>query len=342
MLHLPKNDRILFTFFGISLVSKRRSRATEVRSIVSTKNKLYRAVGERGRLYKPVLIRDLNDVHYPYENEYKDFKKRPRWKEFMVFEHHPLGLSVHAHEYFACLDRNNKEWDFTKEADLVNRQVESDDERKSRNENRELVEDVWDFLPQNNQAHLIIYGLLRYSDIAVIDDKGDVLYDFPHLYVDFNTGRRPFVGYINILQIGEKEISLSEEYKQIKVFPDKFKKARPGKIHKDKNITLSAETLAVFEKYGRISVLYETDGRYSFLKPRDIIRIAGASDESFIQITHKFKAKIRDYLEKSEDDFRIRIDIEQQLGRKFDEDEEINIYEFKRIYKRQFEKDLIV
>ena len=31
MLHLPKNDRILFTFFGISLVSRRRSRSTEVR-----------------------------------------------------------------------------------------------------------------------------------------------------------------------------------------------------------------------------------------------------------------------------------------------------------------------
>ena len=46
MLHLPKNDRILFTFFGISLVSKRRSRATEVRSTISIKNKLFRVVGE--------------------------------------------------------------------------------------------------------------------------------------------------------------------------------------------------------------------------------------------------------------------------------------------------------
>jgi hypothetical protein len=46
MLHLPKNDRILFTFFGISLVSRRRSRATEVRNAVIVKNKLHRVLGE--------------------------------------------------------------------------------------------------------------------------------------------------------------------------------------------------------------------------------------------------------------------------------------------------------
>src|SRR5580692_11059495 len=42
MLHQPKNDRVLFTFFGISLVSRRRSRATDVRAIVARKNKLMR------------------------------------------------------------------------------------------------------------------------------------------------------------------------------------------------------------------------------------------------------------------------------------------------------------
>jgi hypothetical protein len=46
MLHLPKNDRILFTFFGISLVSRRRSRTTEIRSAVTIKNKLYKVLGD--------------------------------------------------------------------------------------------------------------------------------------------------------------------------------------------------------------------------------------------------------------------------------------------------------
>ncbi|WP_442588466.1 hypothetical protein ACSBL2_20715 [Pedobacter sp. AW31-3R] len=37
---LPKNDRILFTFFGISLVNKRQRKTTEVRSTIAVKNKL--------------------------------------------------------------------------------------------------------------------------------------------------------------------------------------------------------------------------------------------------------------------------------------------------------------
>lgn len=51
MLHLPKNDRILFTFFGISLVSRRRSRATEVRSIVTIKNKLHKVLAIRSKSF---------------------------------------------------------------------------------------------------------------------------------------------------------------------------------------------------------------------------------------------------------------------------------------------------
>src|SRR5258705_1558551 len=46
MLHLPKNDRILFTFFGVSLVSRRRSRTTEVRSIITIKNKIMSTLGD--------------------------------------------------------------------------------------------------------------------------------------------------------------------------------------------------------------------------------------------------------------------------------------------------------
>ena len=339
MLHLPKNDRILFTFFGISLVSKRRSRATEVRSVISVKNKLYRAVGEGGNFYQSVLIRDLKDTHYPYKDEYKDFTERPRWKEYMAFEHHPLGMLCHTHEYFAYIDIKKKEWDFTKKADLVHRQVESDDERESRREDKELVEDVWNFFPRINQGHLIIDCIVKYADIAVVDDKGDVLYNFPHLYVDFTGERGPFAGCREMLKIGEEEITLADEYKRIAVFPDKFEKVKVGTIYKDKSITFDAESLDLFKKYEKIHELYEDDGKYKFLKPKDIITVVGTDEESFIQITHKFKAKIKDYLAQAGDHFGTRRLIELQLGRTPDENEEINVCEFKRIYKWQIEKN---
>jgi hypothetical protein len=87
MLHLPKNDRILFTFFGISLTSVRRSRTTEIRSFVNTKNKLIKLLGPvRHQFQTDILLRDINDVHYPYSQEYDDFDKKPRWFQRTAFE----------------------------------------------------------------------------------------------------------------------------------------------------------------------------------------------------------------------------------------------------------------
>src|ERR1700730_7380427 len=63
MLHWPKNDHVLFTFFGISLANRRKSRATNIRAIVSRKNRLMRTLGEQPR-HKPILARDTEDIHY--------------------------------------------------------------------------------------------------------------------------------------------------------------------------------------------------------------------------------------------------------------------------------------
>lgn len=350
MLHLPKNDRILFTFFGISLVSKRRSRTTEVRSSVIIKNKLYRAVGEgRNKFHQSILIRDLKDIHYPYEDKYKDFKKRPRWREYIAYGHHPLGLCCHTHEYFACIDTKKKEWDFTEEVDLVHRHIEDQlnnkDERESKLRKQELVRDTWDFFPKANQGYFVIDGIVKYSEIALVDDKGDVLYDFPHLYVDFVGKFGPFVGIWNTLKIGNMKIDLTDDYKRIKAFPDKFQKLGFGKIYKDKKIILNPESLAEFKEHP-LNALYESDKSYSFLNPKDVISVANTGDkskewmseDSLIQITYKFKAKIKDYVELSMNPYETRRIINIQLGRDFDENEKINIYEFRRVYKHQFKK----
>ena len=89
MLFLPKNDRILFTFFGLSLVTKRRSRATEIRAVVTMKNKLLSILGNSPNMHQPILIRDIKDDNYPYKESYHDFDNFPRWKTFTAVEQHP-------------------------------------------------------------------------------------------------------------------------------------------------------------------------------------------------------------------------------------------------------------
>lgn len=280
-------------------------------------------------------------MNYPNESKYKDFKKRPRWKEYIAFSHHPLGLWCHNHKYFAYIDTEKKEWDFTKEVDLVYRQIENEDERKSGMEKRELVEDMWEFFPRTNQGYFNIDCFVKYADIATVDDKGDVLYKFPHLYVDFVGDKGPFVGFRGVLEIGNRKIDLTDEYKQIKVFPNKFQRRRFGNIYKDKMITFDPVSLEQFKKYERVNALYDSDEKYGFLNSEDVILVAdtdAGADKAFIQITHRFKAKIKDYLEHVQETFGTRSSISQQLGRELDENEEINIYEFRRIYRWKLEK----
>ena len=53
----------------------------------------------------------------------------------------------------------------------------------------------------------------------------------------------------------------------------------------------------------------------------------------FIQITYKFKSKIKDYLEHVQNAYETGQNIRNQLERDYNDNEEINIYEFKRIDK---------
>lgn len=338
MLHLPKNDRILFTFFGFSLVSKRRSRTTEIRSVVNIKNKLYKILGEGQQFYRHILMRDLKDIHYPYKKDYKDFDKYPRWKEFIAFGQHPLGLLCHNHEYLAYIDIEKKEWDFTDEVDLIFPEVENENDQKARIGKQELVNDVYDFFPRKMQGRFVIDRLAKYADIVLVDERGDEKYGFPHLYVDFLGDLGPFAGSYELLKMGERDLGYSDGYRRISMFPKKFIKHKLGKIYKDKKISFNAESLKEFNDY-KIDVIYESDGRYSFLKQVDLISVddlsGNSSGEMFLQITYKFKEKIGDYLKGK--DFKIRSNIGIQLGRELDENEEINIYEFRKIYKWQLE-----
>lgn len=340
MLHLPKNDRILFTFFGISLVSKRRTRTTEIRAIVNLKNKFYRIVGISERFQQSILVRDLKDTYYPYKEKYADFSENPRWKEYVAFCHHAQGILCKKHEYFAYIDMENKEWDFTKEVDFTYRQNESEFELQNDSAKINLVRDFWEFLPRRTQGYIEVIGILKFSDIALIDEKGDTINNFPHIYTDIKGDKGPFAKCINVFKINNEEIFNTEEFIQVKIFPDVFKKEPIGKIHRDKKINLKINIKNAKQSH-KIDTIYDIGDFYDFLNIRDIIQLEnqGAdTSEDFIQITHKFKATTKEYLEQSLNLFQVRRQIEIQIGRIPEDDEVINILEFKHISKMSFEK----
>lgn len=337
MLHQPKNDRILFTFFGISLVSRRRSRTTEIRSTITNKNKIFRIFGD-GPLLNPVLIRDSLDTKYPYKNKYKDFAQYPRWQEFSVAEYHPLGVLLNTRKSFAYVDHIKKEYDVCDAVSLLYRRSDTDEERVEQHGAEQKVQDFWEHLPKANQAYFIEEGLLRFDEMLAIDDKGDVLYKFPHIFAEFISGV-PFAGYRQYLEFNQQQWLL-EDYERIEFFPKTFPDPTVGVLHKDKELKLEQHFLYRIRQGSEyFNTLYETDGRYNFLNVRDAVGVPSPQSrdtKNYIEITNIDHVKVKDYLHRNPNKEQA---IQEQLGRKPNPEEIINIYEFKTTWEHKYDTE---
>jgi hypothetical protein len=281
-------------------------------------------------------------VHYPYREEYKDFKERWRWKEYPAVEMHPLGVIVQVAKHFAFHDPIKAEWDFSDAVNLVQRRV-NDEEREKNYDLRQRVEDFWEFFQKSNQAMSVVNGLLRFDSIAVVDSEGDSLHKFPHIYVDFQGNRGPFAWFYQYLEISEYDHKPVEGLKRVKKFPATFSKPRVGTVYRDKTIHLNDQTLALFKSASRwMQTIYDCDDRYQFLNPGDVIGVDKTEDRDgkrdLIKITNKRQERAEDFLKQREHDPMGGRGVEEQIGRKLDSNDTITIYEFKIVYEPQLER----
>lgn len=346
MLHQPKNDRVLFTFFGISLVSRRRSQATDVRAIVARKNKLMRIFNGQPT-HEPILVRDLKDSNYPDKEQYKDFETRPRWCAYTAVDLDPRGVVLNIHEHFAYWDEGKREWDVTDALNLAHRHEEEGHKRReSARDVRERIEGFWDYLPHTNRVTFVRNGLVRFEDIAVIDEKGDSEFQFPHIFVDFHSTNGPFVGFYEYLRIHEHRHVATRDLKRVKRFPATFDKPRLGKVH--------ARTLSLPNRVARFLsgldrsqfMLYDVEGRFDFLAETDVIAIEGSESKGrssseepmLIQITHKQSVSGRVLLGLMMEDPGLKHRVEEQVGREVLEADQVRIVEFKRTYRWALEQ----
>ena len=334
MLHQPKNDRILFTFFGVSLVSRRRSRTTEVRAAITIKNKLFRALGEDWRINRDVFLRDLADTHYPVKKRYADFEKRPRWKCYTAKEYSTRGIVVEVRRFFAYVDLEKQEYDFTQAVSLVFRPSMNVDRQREQQAKVDLARGVYDFFPRANQATFCVDGFLEFSNILIMDEKGDVLQKEPHLFVEFQGDNGPISGFSDFFEIDGERLALPDEFKRISVFPEKFEKPKIGTVHAEP-IVLDPFTTEQLRKYGIVPVLFAADERYQSLKQRDVVAIAGPGEEVLIQITHAASTTTKKYVMNSPARLGAENAIRHQLGRMPEGEEPLYVCEFKRVYRRE-------
>jgi hypothetical protein len=198
-LYLPKNDHLLFAYFGISLQVRRRSLKTETRARLSLKKKLTNVLGEINQLgHAQVLIRDPRDEHYPYIDSVDEFIKSPRWRYWEFYTHEPPDhLAFVFKKHFAYVDWQTKEYDVLADFDAG---VPAHPNISN------LDSDWWDpgnvfhkyrnywskSIPDKNRAWAIELRIIPYDRIIALDEIGDIYHPGPHLLVEYATDGQPF------------------------------------------------------------------------------------------------------------------------------------------------------
>lgn len=342
MLYQPKNDHVLFAFFGISLTSRRRSRSGFIRASASAKNKLVRALGDNPG-HASVLVRDINDECYPYEDRCPDFAKRPPWRAYSAVSFHPLGLAVSVHRYFAYFDRRNRQWDYTKATNMAWANASSRAGRARPNDESDLsVKGFWEQIPRSNRATYVRNGLIRFDQIEFIDDKGDTEYGCPHIFFAYTGVRGPFWGFSEYLEINEQCHEGLEGLTREKIFPETFATPTFGRIYRERLVTLPAQIRARLRHGRNETTLFSVNNEYDDLQPTDVVAMSSNDhrDEAttLLKVTSTKTVRGTELLETYSDDPALKHDVEQQIGREVKASDEVRAVEVMAIYDWQIEQ----
>lgn len=188
MLYQPKNDNLLFAYFGISLTIRRRTIASQLRSELATKRKLYRTVAKSSA---EILVRDPSETDYPYV---ESGKKPTAWGVYEPEELTHLGLQARAKLFYAYVDRATGEWDAADVVDSMRSdhpwQVDDPEHTKLDDAARE----TWMALPELNRGWLRVSCFIPLRNIVAIDELGDEVFGGTHVYATFHPKHGPFDG----------------------------------------------------------------------------------------------------------------------------------------------------
>jgi hypothetical protein len=76
-------------------------------------------------------------------------------------------------KYYAWVDDRKKQWDYTTHVDLTARRTNIDEANDRRLEDQgHYAEHFWRHLARREQARLIVYGVVEFKDMLIVDDKG--------------------------------------------------------------------------------------------------------------------------------------------------------------------------
>lgn len=232
MLLQPKNDHLLFTFFGISLQVRRRSLRSLVRSRLATKRAAVSALGhvrpEHDHLMT-VFIRDPVEDRYPKAKDIPDFATFPRWQAAWFYGHQPPDhLCFIVQKHFAFADESTEQWD-ADHSYAIRPTMPKDPEEPRPFDDIDMDEQyqrhfkAWkDLVPFGQQAMLLCYRTIHYDRVIAFDADGDFEYGGPHVLVEFSTTHglfEPAAANIIYFENGSRSHFKALDEQRIDIFP---------------------------------------------------------------------------------------------------------------------------
>ncbi|MFA5773151.1 MAG: hypothetical protein WC908_00565 [Candidatus Paceibacterota bacterium] len=242
MLVLPKNDHLLFAYFGISLIIRRRTIKSEISARLAMKRKTVKYLGAIGqKSYTTVLVRDINAESYPYikmGEKIEDFRKKPRWKQYQFVGHDHNGIRLLTRKYHAYKEVDPQtgellKWDYSNEYNMA---LIHDDYWNNPKDETDVHYRGYMFsqkIDKANRAYFETEAVIPYERIIEIDNLGDPLAQCPHIFVDIRSAKngswfeygesflRPDDNWGSSHTIYDKHEKL-----RIKHFPKKFPKVK--------------------------------------------------------------------------------------------------------------------
>jgi hypothetical protein len=227
-LYQPKNDNILFAYFGISLQIRKRSVRTALRSRLAMKKRAEAVFGKEYR--STFLLRDPTDDRYPSTDNAAE-NHRGRWRVVSFGRLDALGLTYVNRRHFAYLDDAQNGWDIVDAIDIAAPNGHEDFWARKQDAAAEALQSrawhFWSDIAEKNRANFYEEELIRYEDIFAIDDAGDEYANCPHVYVDMDVDRLSMRRLVS-LDRSIRERRNPDPANRIEFFPDTFPEPSPA------------------------------------------------------------------------------------------------------------------
>jgi len=240
----PKNDGLLFAYFGISLSIRQRSLKTSIRSRLAMKRKVNRMLGEGDVCYELILLRDPEETNYPYIHD-REPREKYKWEPAFFSGHHFNAIKIFLRKFPAYLDQDGEHWDM---ANAYSDHMQTwhnpwifTEEAAKLESLRQKIGQFTATMPDGTFGHVEVTGILEYDDIIDIDEDGDSAFEHAHIYMKFDKFGPAFSGYLVELVVPSKMEDINGRYtevrekrvlyhpedaKQVEFFPREFTKPR--------------------------------------------------------------------------------------------------------------------